>query len=44
VAPHDEVEGMEHRARHAAGALAGRRRSEDRVAHAAATRRCARLT
>ena len=44
VARDDEVERVDQRRRHAAGALPGGRRSEDRVAHAAATRRCERLT
>ena len=44
VARDDEVERVDQRRRHAAGALTGGRRSEDRVAHAAVTRRWERLT
>ena len=44
VARHDEVERVDQRRGHAAGPLPGGGRSEDRVAHAAATRRCERLT
>jgi hypothetical protein len=44
VARDDEVERVDQRRRHATRPLAGGRRSEDRVAHAAATRRWERLT
>ena len=44
VARDDEVERVDQRRRHATGPLTGGRRSEDRVAHAAVTRRWERLT